>query len=317
MKVLGLSFGRDMRNCDILTKHALMAAERAGAEIKFMNVMNKDVKHCTGCGACSARRDKGGQVKCIIKDDYLEIEHEVLEADAIILGAPVYSIAPTGQLKNFIDRFGAAHDRAFNQAEQDIRIEKGNVELLDERLFKNRYIAYISVGGAQTQNWVALGLPILYTFGMSIMMKPVGQIDAYDMGRTANPLFDEALMNRVDELGTHLVDSVGKEYSEIKWLGDEGTCPVCHNSMVTVLGKGTAVECPVCGIEGTLSIVDSEIHVSFSKEQELRARGTFAGLREHYLEIQNMKDIAIPKIVGNKEKLAEMIKPYELLQSTY
>ncbi len=317
MKVLGLSFGRNMKNCDILTKHALMAAKEAGAQVKFMNVMKKDVQHCTGCGACSTRRDKGGQVECIIKDDYLEIEHEVLEADAIILAAPVYSIAPTGQLKNFIDRFGAAHDRAFNKAEQDMRLEKGDVELLDERLFKNKYVAYISVGGAQTQNWVSFGLPILYTFGMSMMMKPVGQLDAYDMGRTANPLFDDQLMAKVEALGAHLVDSIGKDYDDVKWLGDEGTCPVCHSSMITVLGKGMKVECPVCGIEGKLSVVDDEIEVSFPKEQEMRARGTFAGLEEHYLEIQHMKDVAIPKIIANKDKLAEMLKPYESLESTY
>lgn len=318
MKILGLSFGRKMKNSDILTKHTLMAAQEAGADIKFINVVDKVIGHCTGCAACSARRDKGGQVKCILKDDYLEIENEVLEADGIILTAPVYSVGPTGQLKNFIDRFGAAHDRAFNLAEQKKRLEKGgDVELLDERLFKDRHVAYISVGGAKTQNWVALGLPTMYMFGMSIMMKPVGQLDAYDMGRTANPLLDENLLAKTANLGAHLAKSVGKPYDEVEWLGDEGTCPVCHNNMITVLRKGNKVECPICGIEGTLSLVNDEIMVSFSEAQQKRARGTFPGLEEHYLEIQEMKEVAIPKIAANKDKLAEQIKLYKNLRSTY
>lgn len=317
MKILGLSFGRKMKNTDILVKHALMKAKESSAEIKFINVMNKKIGHCTGCGACSAGRDKGKQIICIIKDDYLELENEILEADGIILGAPVYSVGPTGQLKNLIDRFGAAHDRAFCQAEQDKRLEKGNVELLDERLFKDRYVAYISVGGAVTQNWVAFGLPVMYHFGMSIMMKPVGQLDAYDMGRTANPLFDEKLMEKAGNLGKHVADSVGKPYEEVEWIGDEGICPVCHNKILTIPGNGIIVECPVCGIEGDIKVEDNQIKVHFSKEQQNRARGRFAGLEEHYLEIQGMKDIAIPKIIANKEKLEKMLKPYKELVSMY
>ena len=69
-----------------------------------------------------------------LKDDYLELENEVLEADGIIVAAPVYSIAPTSQLKNFIDRFSAAHDP--EQQKNRKRIKSGATELLDERLFK-------------------------------------------------------------------------------------------------------------------------------------------------------------------------------------
>lgn len=317
MKVLGLSFGRDLKNCDILTKTALMAAQSAGAEVKFMNVMKKDIGHCTGCGACSAGRDKGKQIRCIIKDDYLEIENEVLEADGIILAAPVYSVGLTGQLKNYIDRFGAAHDRAFCLAEQEKRQALGDVELLDERLFRNKYVAYISVGGASTQNWVSLGIPTMYLFGMSSLMKPVGQMDAYDMGRTANPLLDDQLVEKASSLGRHLAENIGKAYDEVEWWGDEGVCPVCHNKFINIMDGSTRVECPICGIEGDVSIENNQISVVFSKEQQARARGTLAGMREHYLEIQGMKDVAIPKIIGNKEKLETLMVPYKEFQSTY
>jgi len=317
MKVLGLSFGRKHKSSDILVKQALLAAQAQGAEVKFINVVDKKIGHCTGCAACSIGRDQGKQIRCIVKDDYLEIENEILDADGIILAAPVYSVGPTGQLKCFIDRFGAAHDRAFCTAEQNKRIAKGNVELLDERLFKDRYVAYISVGGAWTQNWVAFGLPNLHLFGMSIMMKTVGQLDAYDMGRTANPVLDEQLMAKVSQLGSHLAQSIGLAYDDVQWLGEEGTCPYCHNRLVSITGKGTTVECPSCGIEGNLSIVNNEIRVEFPKSQQQRARGTYPGLEEHYLEIQGMKDIAIPKIMANKEKIDERLEFFKGFQSTY
>ena len=68
------------------------------------------------------------------------------------------------------------------------------------------------------------------------------------------------------------------------------------------------MECPVCGIEGKLSIVDDAVQVEFSEAQQRRARGTFAGLREHTEEIQGFGAICGPKIQASKEKLDELMK---------
>ena len=309
MKVLGLSFGRKMKCSEILVKEALYKAKEAGAEVQFISTVDMNIQHCKGCGACSAGRDNGKQIKCIVKDDYEILEQAVLDADAIIVAAPVFAIAPVGQLKNFIDRFGPAHDRAALVAEQNKRTAEGK-ELLDERSFKDRYVGYISVGGASTQNWVSLGLPTMNIFGFSLMMKAVGQIDAYDMGRTANPVLDQDLMNRVGELGRRVAEAVGKPYEEVEWFGEEGTCPVCHCNLLTV-NKTTTVECPICGITGHLSLDGENIKVEFSKEQQNRARGTKVGLQEHYDEIQGMKDVAIPKIIATKETLPPMLEKYK------
>lgn len=316
MKVLGISFGRHNQNCDITVKHALMAAKEAGAEVKFINTMNMKIGHCTGCGACSRSRDNGKQIKCCLKDDYLELENEVLEADGVIVAAPIYSIAPTGQMKNFIDRFGAAHDLAAATEEQKKRIAAGAEELLDERLFRKKYVAYISVGGAHTQNWVGLGLPNFTMFGMSTCMIPVGQLDAYDMGHRTNPVLDPPFLKEVAGLGTHMVDCFGKEKKEIEWYGQDGTCPVCHHSILKV-GKTTDIECPVCGIYGKMSIEDGEVKVTFSEEEQNRARGTMVGLYEHYYELKDMMAVILPKLEANKETLPKLLEPYKNFESTY
>ena len=87
----------------------------------------------------------------------------------------------------------------------------------------------------------------------------------------------------------------------------EGVCPVCHQRLITILPGTTTVECPVCGIEGQLSIVDGAVKVEFSEAQQKRARGTFAGLREHTEEIQGFGAICGPKIMANKEKLEALM----------
>ena len=77
------------------------------------------------------------------------------------------------------------------------------------------------------------------------------------------------------------------------------------------------MECPICGIEGKISIENEEVKVTFSKEQQKRARNTLEGLTEHYFEIQGMKEVAIPKIMANKDKLEVMLEKYEKFESTY
>ncbi len=316
MKVLGISFGRNgAHNCDIVCKQALMAAKEAGADVKFVNTMNMVIGHCKGCGACGRTRDKGGQIRCILKDDYLTLENEVLEADEIVVVAPVYSIAPSGQLKNFIDRFGAAHDLAAATEEQKKRTSEGG-EPLDPRIFKKRYVAYVSVGGAHTPNWVSMGLPNMYMFGMSVAMIGVGQIDAYDMGERTNPVLDPPFLANVAGLGKHLVESFGKEREDVAWYGEKGVCPVCHNKIITLNGT-TDVECPMCGIRGKLSVDGDKISVDFSKEEQRRARCTLTGLYEHYYELKHMMSVILPKLEANKDTLPELMKPFADFKSTY
>lgn len=304
MKILGLSFGRNMKNCEILVKKALIAAEEEGADVSFVRMIDKTIGHCKGCGACSAGMRNGKDIVCILKDDYEEVVQELLSADGVIIAAPVYSLGITGQFKNFLDRFSAAHDRASLTIENEKRKQEGKT-LLDERVFKDRYIGYISVGGASTQNWVSLGLPMMHLFDFSSQMKVVDQIDAFDMGRTGNPLLDQKLMQRVTSLGKNIVQAIA--HKDASWKGQEGTCPVCHCNLLTFHGT-TDVECPICGIHGSMKMEGDKVSVEFSEKEQNRARNTKNGLQEHYDEIHSMPGIAIPKITAAKETLDKQME---------
>lgn len=311
MKVLGISFGKKMANTDILVKEALFGAKAAGAEVEFVNTVGMKIGRCIGCGACSTGLRQGKDTQCIIKDDYQELEQKILNADAIIVGAPVYVLQPVGQFKDFVDRFGPMHDMAAMKGEQDKRTERGEIDNpVDPRYFKKRYVGYISVGGASTKNWVSLGMSSLHLFGMSSGMKVVGEIDAYRMGVTGNPALDEALIANANTLGVKVAEAVGKPEEEIEWYGEPGTCPVCHQDLITLNGT-TTVECPICGIEGKLSIEGDKVNVTFSKEQQARARGTYEGLLEHYLEISGFGALAGPKLQAAKDRLPVLLQRYK------
>ena len=118
-------------------------------------------------------------------------------------------------------------------------------------------------------------------------------------------------------MGEHVAKSIGKPYDKVEWMGDEGACPVCHNELITVVPGTTTVECPICGIEGKLSVKNEEVKIEFSEKQKNRARNTLVGLTEHYLEIEGMKEICIPKIMENKEFLDEKRSKYKEYNPNY
>lgn len=313
MKILGLSFGKVNANTDILVKQALFGAKSAApdAEVKFINTTRLKIGRCIGCGACSTSLEKGGDNDCVIKDDFQALENEVRDADCLIVGAPVYVLQPVGQYKDFVDRFSCRHDvSAINWVLDKRRNGEapGDPDAFPQERFKRRCISYISVGGATTDNWVSMGTATMHLFGFPPMMKVIGNYQANSMGTIGHPFLNQKLMDDMYEMGQKTAEAHGKEDKDIQWFGKPGTCPVCHQNLITLNGT-TTVECPICGIEGKLSVDGDKVTVEFSEQQQARARGTFAGLREHTTEIQGFGAICGPKIMANKEMIdREMVK---------
>ena len=106
-KVLGISFGRKMGNTEVMIKEALLKCQDAGHEIDFIRADALDIHICTGCISCvvgmTTGRGKGG---CPLKDDFHVLDEAIMEADAIIVGSPIYETSPTGNFKVVCDRLG-------------------------------------------------------------------------------------------------------------------------------------------------------------------------------------------------------------------
>lgn len=299
-KVLGLNFGRIKGNCRAFLSAAMAAAEAAGAKVNIIDTMNLEIKPCIGCGFCSRTLQSGqGQIRCCRQDDYEQVADAVLAADAIIVAAPVYVLAPSGQFKNFVDRFGPAHDKAYMLFENELRRDTGGEELHPDCL-KRHLVSYISVGGATTEHWVSYGIPGMNLFGMSLNMKVVDQLDAY---AAYVPEKHQKLLEQSAQMGKRITAAIGLKNSEITWESDPGVCPVCHGKEVTITGT-TRVCCPVCGIYGTLKVEGERVSVVFSGAEQKRSRLKFTGVLEHQVE-QGRKD-RYPKFDQYVEKFKAM-----------
>ena len=101
MKIIGIvGSPRTKGNTETITRIALEAAEKEGAETELITLAGKKIKPCDACRVC---RQTG---KCHINDDLPPILEKMLEADGIILATPVYYGSATPQIKALIDRSG-------------------------------------------------------------------------------------------------------------------------------------------------------------------------------------------------------------------
>ena len=286
MKVLGLSFGRKLMNCDIMIKEALMVLKERGHEIKFMNANDYDIKPCTGCIACTVSMMMGAKNagRCVIKDDFPIIDDAIMEADAVLLAAPTFEVATSGLYRTLCDRMGPSHDISFRKA----AIEEG-VDV-DKRSLKHRVCALMSAGGAITKNWTDLAIPTMYPLPMSLGMDVVDIIQYYGAMAHHSIVHNTEILERVRLLAANIADALDNFEDDDKrslWRGDEGgLCPVCHQNLINIIEDGAAAECAVCGIRGELSMENGKLKVSFSDKEQARSRLTFAGKLEHSTEIK-------------------------------
>ncbi len=316
MKVLGLHCGRKMGNNEVLLKEALMEAKNMGAEVSMIRLLDLNIQPCKGCIACNMDLNKGGAGKCVLKDDFHFLDEQLMDCDALILAAPVFVLGPNGIIKVIADRLGPSHDVVWRRNAKNIReklIEEGTKvpkQGPDERAFKKRVGAFIATGGAVTPNWLVFGLPLMNLFTFSCGIKIIDQMEVMGIGQFFNVVLKPEEIERAKKLGRNIVESMQKPFEEVTWRGDEeGTCPVCHCKLLWV-SKKNPVECPVCGIRGTLTMEGDEIKVTFSEEEQRRSRLTLGGLDEHVTEIADNLKIAM-----NRPDISEIPQRLEKYKS--
>jgi len=111
MKVIGLiGSPRAGSNIGILVEEALKGAADGEAETKIFNLSKMAIAPCRGCMYC-----KNSEGECATNDDMQDIYKEIKEADAFILGSPVYMWQMSAQAKLFTDRLYAFYGTDFEE----------------------------------------------------------------------------------------------------------------------------------------------------------------------------------------------------------
>jgi len=116
MKIIGIiSSPRKEGNTAWTVNKILEGARERGAETQAWYFSDLDIEPCRGCLSCHEEGDQG----CIIDDDMQELYGAIENADAMVLGSPVYMGQMSAQAKIFTDRLFAQISPRFSPHYQE------------------------------------------------------------------------------------------------------------------------------------------------------------------------------------------------------
>lgn len=104
MNVLAINGSpRKKWNTATLLEHALKGAKKNGANVELTHLYDLEFKGCKSCFAC---KKIGGRSygRCAVKDGLTPLLKRVEEANALILGSPVYFGTESGEMRSFLER---------------------------------------------------------------------------------------------------------------------------------------------------------------------------------------------------------------------
>lgn len=90
-------------NTATLLQKALEGAASCGAETELIHLYDLDYKGCISCFACKTLGGKS-YGRCTVQDDLAPIFSRIEQADAILMGSPIYWGHVSGEMKSFMDR---------------------------------------------------------------------------------------------------------------------------------------------------------------------------------------------------------------------
>ncbi len=105
MKVIAINGSpRKKWNTATLLEKALEGATSEGAETEIIHLYDFNFKGCTSCFACKLKDGKS-YGKCAMHDDLTPVLERLKDADAVILGSPIYLGNSTGEMRSFMERY--------------------------------------------------------------------------------------------------------------------------------------------------------------------------------------------------------------------
>ncbi|MCP3892204.1 MAG: flavodoxin family protein [Desulfobulbaceae bacterium] len=106
MKVLAISGSpRKSGNTETVISTMTGILEEKGYDIEFIRLNDFPLQGCQACKYCRTKGDK-----CLLDDGISDLLEKLKEADRVIIGAPNYMGAVSGQLKIFLDRMYSLKD---------------------------------------------------------------------------------------------------------------------------------------------------------------------------------------------------------------
>ena len=176
MKVLAIN-GSPRTKCNTATllTNALEGVASQGAETELVHLYKLNFKGCISCFACKLNNGES-YGRCAVNDDLTPILKKAEEADAIILGSPIYLGTATGEMRSFMERlifpylvYDANHSTLFTK-----RIKTGLIYTMGAKEDQMKLMGY-----GQSLNIVEMVMNRIFGESESLFVTDTYQFDDY------------------------------------------------------------------------------------------------------------------------------------------
>jgi len=254
LKILALvASHRKFGNTELMVRQALLAATAEGATYEILRLTDLNILPCTGCMACAFK----SEARCHLDDDMEMLLAKMRAADGLILGAPVYILAPAAVVKLFLDRSIMTFQHA-----RDYQGKPG-----------------IAITVAGLAGWDPLGLPLLTGTLLGYGYRLADAMTAYDPG-PGETLLNPANPARAALAGQRLLSAM--KGAPIEAFHQANTCPVCRAEFFALTDSG--VRCPICNAQGNLVQHNGKTMVEFAPAEQQQHRWTPEAAEHHLNE---------------------------------
>ena len=265
-KVLGLIVSqRKLGNSEVLVKE-IMESIPEECSLELIRLTDLKLEPCKACYRCLQPN-----TSCPTKDDFNYVMSKIKEADALIIGVPVYILGPHGYYKMLTDRLvGAENYSQYTEGKPCVIV--------------------IPYG---TKKWEG------YSKAASLTMPRFLKMKVLDCWQIHATLPGESLLNQ-DNL--EYARGLGRDlFSDREYQYGARECIHCGSDLFRLLPE-KKVECPICGAEGVL---DSDNLPDFSNSEYCRFSSH--EMEEHFkVWLVEMKN----KFLAEKDNLKEVQKSY-------
>jgi multimeric flavodoxin WrbA len=145
---------RRQGNTFIALSEVASALETGGVETKIIGIGAKPVQGCTACNKC------GELGRCVFKDElYNTVRDELKDANALVIGSPVYYAGANGSLCALLDRifYSCPELLQYKPAASIAVCRRGGASATLDRL--NKYFTISNMPVVPSQYWnIAYGL---------------------------------------------------------------------------------------------------------------------------------------------------------------
>ncbi|MCF0229302.1 MAG: NAD(P)H-dependent oxidoreductase [Parasporobacterium sp.] len=242
---------------------------------------------------------------CTQKDDYKALFEKMVEADGILCVDPIYESGGSGLFHVVTDRMGPGHDIGMLLMADGMLKEQGK-EGLNPRYFRQKAISFVGIGGS---DWAVR----VETDHAMLAMSPGWKVVNNEYFSWSKDVINQDdKVERMKEIGRNLVEAAqfiidnnvmvpGSENIDL-WKGAEGACPHCHGNAFYIYPGTTHCVCELCGLEGTLEIVDGAF--KFKNDPSIVPNGCL----EHAHDIVSGKKAHGDDIFENEGRLMNLNK---------